>query len=186
MLNRRCRFVSCTYLTATDGKEACMLLKITRFANLSLMGLGSGISFSHLLQWKKKAELPGKVFVRVQKTIYNNYGPTGAIMEPAELLFTLATLALLRKRRSPALLTSAALLTVLAKFPVWALFIRPINEQMLGWTEDSFPPNWEELRDRWHRLHLLRFVLSAAGTSALLAGSLADTPTSSRASRRRR
>jgi hypothetical protein len=86
----------------------------------------------------------------------------------------------------PALLTSVALLTVLAKFPVWALFIRPINEQMRGWTEDSFPPSWEELRDRWHRLHLLRFVLSAAGTSALLAGSLADTPTSSRASRRRR
>jgi anthrone oxygenase-like protein len=96
-------------------------------------------------------------------------------MEPGELLFTLATLALLRKRRSPARLTSVALLTVLAKFPVWALFIRPINEQMLDWTEDSFPPNWEELRDRWHRLHLLRFVLSAAGTSALLSGSLADT-----------
>jgi len=57
---------------------------------------------------------------------------------------------------------------------------------MLGWTEDSFPPNWEELRDRWHRLHLLRFVLSAVGTSALLAGLLADTPTSSRASGRRK
>jgi hypothetical protein len=75
---------------------------------------------------------------------------------------------------------------VLTKFPVWALFIRPINGQMLGWTEESFPPNWEELRDRWHRLHLLRFVLSAVGTSALLAGSLADTPTSSRASGRRK
>jgi len=169
-----------------DRKEVYMLLKITRFVNLSLMGLGTGVSFSHLLQWKRKAELPGEVFVRVQKTLYKDYGPTGAIMEPGELLSTLATLALLRKRRTPALLTSVALLTVLAKFPVWALFIRPINEQMRGWTEDSFPPNWEELRDRWHRLHLLRFVLSAAGTSALLAGSLADTPTSSRASRRRR
>lgn len=163
-----------------------MLLKIARFVSLSLMGLGTGVSFSHLLQWKRKAELPGKVFVRVQKTLYNDYGPIGAIMEPGELLSTLATLALLPKRRTPALLTSVALLTVLAKFPVWALFIRPINEQMRGWIEDSFPPNWEELRDRWHLLHLLRFVLSAAGTSALLAGSLADTPTSSRASRRRR
>jgi hypothetical protein len=163
-----------------------VLLKITRFANILLMGLGTGISFSHFLQWRRKAELPAEVFVRVQKTLYNDYGPTGAIMEPGELLSTLATLALLRKRRLPALLTSVALLTVLAKFPVWALFIRPINEQMLGWTEDSFPPNWEELRDRWHRLHLLRFVLSAAGTSALLAGSLADTPTSSRASGRRK
>jgi hypothetical protein len=33
-----------------------MLLKITRFANISLMGLGTGVSFSHLLQWKRKAE----------------------------------------------------------------------------------------------------------------------------------
>jgi Anthrone oxygenase len=168
-----------------------MLLKITRFVSLSLMGLGTGVSFSHLLpwnllQWKRKAELPGEVFVRVQKSLYNAYGPTGVIIEPGELLSTLATLALLRKRRTPALLTSLALLTVLTKFPVWALFIRPINGQMLGWTEESFPPNWEELRDRWHRLHLLRFVLSAVGTSALLAGSLADTPTSSRASGRRK
>jgi len=158
-----------------------VLLKITRFANISLMGLGTGISFSHFLQWRRKAELPAEVFVRVQKTLYNDYGPTGAIMEPGELLSTLATLALLRKRRLPALLTSVALLTVLAKFPVWALFIRPINEQMLGWTEDSFPPNWEELRDRWHRLHLLRFVLSAAGTSALLAGSPTRQPRVGRA-----
>ena len=28
-----------------------MLLKITRFVSLSLMGLGTGVSFSHLLQW---------------------------------------------------------------------------------------------------------------------------------------
>ena len=95
-----------------------MLLKITRFVSHSLMGLGTGVSFSHLLQWKRKAELPGEVFVRVQKTLYNAYRPTGAIMEPGELLSTLATLTLLRKRRTPALLTSLALLTVLTKFPV--------------------------------------------------------------------
>lgn len=173
--------------TATSRKEAYVLLKITRFANLSLMGLGTGISFSHFLQWRRKAELPAEVFLRVQKTLYNDYGPTGAIMEPGELLSTLATMALLRKRRLPVLLTLVALLTVLAKFPVWALFIRPINEQTLGWAEDSLPPNWEELRDRWHRLHLLRFVLSAIGTSALLAGLLANTPTTSgRASERRK
>jgi hypothetical protein len=104
-----------------------MLLKITRFVSLSLMGLGTGVSFSHLLQWKRKAELPVEVFVRVQKYLYNAYGPTGAIIEPGELLSTLATLALLRKRRTPALLTSLALLTVLTKFSVWALFIRPIT-----------------------------------------------------------
>jgi hypothetical protein len=155
-----------------------MSLKITRFLSLSLMGLGTGVSFSHLLQWKRKAELPADVFVRVQKTLYNNYGPTYAVMEPGELLSTLATLALVRRRRTVAVLTSVALFTVLAKFLVWALFLRPINEQTLGWTGDSFPSNWEELRDRWHRLHLLRFVLSAVGTSALLAGLLADTPPS--------
>jgi hypothetical protein len=121
-----------------------VLLKITRFANLSLMGLGTGISFSHFLQWRRKAELPGEVFVRVQKTLYNDYGPTGAIMEPGELLSTLATLALVRKRRIQTVLASVALLTVLAKLPVWALFIRPINEQTLDWDEHSLPPNWEE------------------------------------------
>jgi hypothetical protein len=39
----------------------------------------------------------------------------------------------------------------------------------------NVPPNWEELRDLWHRLHLLRFVLSALETSALLLSLLADT-----------
>ena len=162
-----------------------MLLRTVRFASLSLMGLGTGISLSHLLQWKRKAELPGDVFVRVQKTLYNNYGPAGAVMEPGELLSTSATLVLVRKRRSASFLTTIALLTVLAKFPVWALFIRPINEQTLDWTTEALPPNWQEMRDRWHRLHLLRFVLSAVGTSVLLAALLSDAPASGRASARR-
>ena len=85
------------------------MLKTTRFVNLSLMGLGTGISFSHFLQWRRKAELPGEVLVRVQKTLYNDYGPTGAIMEPGELLSTLATLALVRKRRIQTVLASVAL-----------------------------------------------------------------------------
>ena len=88
-------------------------MKITRFVSLSLMGLGTGASFSHLLQWKRKGELPVEVFVRVQTTLYNAYGPTDAIMEPGELFSTLATLALLRKRRTSALLPSLAMLTVL-------------------------------------------------------------------------
>jgi hypothetical protein len=44
-----------------NGRKEVYMLKITRFVSLSLMGLGTGVSFSHLLQWKRKAELPGEV-----------------------------------------------------------------------------------------------------------------------------
>jgi hypothetical protein len=65
-------------------KEVYMLLKITRFVSLSLMGLGTGVSFSHLLQWKRKAELPGEVFVRVQKTPYSRFNSTLLPLQGAE------------------------------------------------------------------------------------------------------
>ena len=65
-------------------KEVYTLLKITRFVSLSLMGLGTGVSFSHLLQWKRKAELPGEVFVRVQKTPYSRFNSTLLLLQGAE------------------------------------------------------------------------------------------------------
>ena len=59
-----------------------MSLKITRFLSLSLMGLGTGVSFSHLLQWKRKAELPADVFVRVLKTPAKGPGHKCTLLVP--------------------------------------------------------------------------------------------------------
>jgi hypothetical protein len=95
-------------------------------------------------------------------------------MEPAELVATIATLVAVRSRRVPAVLNGLALDTVLAKLPVWALLIKPINERTSKWNPRDVPPDWRQMRDRWHGFHAFRFALSAAGSAALLAAALAD------------
>jgi len=32
----------------------------------------------------------------------------------------------------------------------------PIMEKIAAWTVSSLPPDWEQMRDRWKRSHLLR------------------------------
>lgn len=152
-----------------------MNLKIARFTSLFLTGLGTGIAFSHLLQWSKKATFPRDVFLKVQPVLYNNYGPAAGIMEPATLVSTLAVLYQVRKRPLVFLLTLISLLCTVTTVLVWALFIRPINNQVVTWTEETAPANWAQWgRDRWHFLHAIRFAIAALGTSVLISSILLD------------
>jgi hypothetical protein len=48
-----------------------MPIRTLRSVSLALMGLGIGVSFSHALQWSRKAELLAQEFKRIQTTLYN-------------------------------------------------------------------------------------------------------------------
>jgi uncharacterized membrane protein len=34
----------------------------------------------------------------------------------------------------------------------------PINDQIISWTDDTVPSNWEELRDRWQFVNVIRTI----------------------------
>ena len=50
----------------------------------------------------------------------------------------------------------------------------PIVKQIMTWTEITLPTNWEQLRDRWGKFHVVRVVSSIIGLTFLLLGIVFD------------
>jgi uncharacterized membrane protein len=46
----------------------------------------------------------------------------------------------------------------------------PIVKQIVTWTPETLPEDWEALRDRWSRFHLVRIGAGVGGFVALVAG----------------
>jgi len=65
---------------------------------------------------------------------------------------------------------TASLLLIIGSLVITAAIEVPINNQVVTWTAENTPPDWEQLRNRWQYynvvrtvLALLSFVLFAAG-----------------------
>ncbi len=67
-----------------------MMNSFVEFLSLLLLGLATGVSFSHLLQRGPKATLSGAQFLAVQQVLLRNYGAAIGALEVAALLSTLA------------------------------------------------------------------------------------------------
>jgi hypothetical protein len=154
-----------------------MLLSSTRLINSLLAGLSTGVTFSHLLQASTKKELPAPDFLKVQTTLYNNYGAVAPVLEGGTLLSTLVQLSLVRGRRPAFPLSLLALSCMVAELAVWVTNVNPINKEVASWTPETMPEDWAASgRDRWHFYHNVRLVLWLIAFSALLLSEILDKP----------
>ena len=138
------------------------------FVSVFLLGLASGMSFSHLLQGGPKRTLPPAQFLAVQQILLRNYGSAVGGLEAAALVSTLARAVVTWGKPLVPVLASVASACVLVMIIIWAVWIDPINRAVNSWTPESLPSNWADFRDRWHLLHACRFVLSVVAFSAVI------------------
>lgn len=83
----------------------------------------------------------------------------------AALLLT-ATLAVLARSHPGTLWLYVASVVLIATAALITRFgNQPINQQVMAWTSESLPENWQTLRDAWSNWHLARF---SAATLALV------------------
>lgn len=165
------KFKHITTMFEIEGKT--VFLKLWRLFTLVLTALTTGMSFSHVLELPAKRRYDTKLYLSVQKSLYDLYGTAGVTVE-GSWLFALVLLFFVRKRRSVFLLTLAGTLCLIVAQAVWWAFVRPVNAQVIHWTTDSLPANWRQLRDRWEYAHAGRFVLHLAGFTLLLLSILQD------------
>lgn len=137
-----------------------------------LLGLASGVSFSHFLQRDPKSTLSGPQFLAVQQILLRNYGPAIGGLEVAAFLSTLGVAIVTWGDPVVPLRAMFAAACVLASVAIWAVWINPINKTVNSWTPESLPRDWGNLRDRWHLFHTIRLVLLIAAFAALIGGLL--------------
>jgi hypothetical protein len=138
------------------------------FVSVFLLGLISGVSFSHLLQFGPKKTLPPAQFLAVQQVLLRNYGAAIGGLEVAALISTLAWAVVSWAKPVAPILVTVASACALVMVIIWAVLIDPINKTVNSWRPESVPSNWADFRNRWHRLHLVRFILSVVAFNSVI------------------
>src|SRR5260370_17881410 len=116
-----------------------MIVALVEFLSIFLLGLASGVSFSHLLQGGPKKTLPAPQFLATQQILLRNYGPAIGGLEVAPLLST-AAMAIV-SRQDPLALILATLPSMFVLLMVFfsAALINTNNKKKNCWTSESIP-----------------------------------------------
>jgi hypothetical protein len=147
------------------------MLRVLRFAALSLSALCLAPRFAHVLEMGPKLQLGASDYGLVQG-IYVKFGPVGSVLEPLAIASVIATAIATRGRRGFAAAVVAAV-AIVATLVSWIVLVAPMNTAMAAWA-DGIPLGWERVRMRWEVGHVIGFGLNLMAFLALVVSVLAD------------
>jgi hypothetical protein len=152
-------------------------LDVARFVAMMTTAITMSASVAHLMELPAKMRYEPSLYVRLHRTLYNNFGRFAG---PAESLAVVSTAALAwssgTKRQRPGaftLIATAAGCLAAAHGIFWSV-VNPMNVKMMKWPLESIPPDWAAARDRWEYGHAVRAGLVTAGFATLIASLLAN------------
>ena len=116
---------------------------------------------------------PPEVFLTIVDRMNRNMAPLMTVLMPAALLSIIPVM-LLSYREHPLTfyLNAAAFVLFVAALLVTILVEVPIVEQIVTWTASTPPVNWQQLRDRWTRFHIIRVIAGIATVVLLVVGAI--------------
>jgi uncharacterized membrane protein len=148
-----------------------MLLKISRFFQLLLTGLYTGILFGDRIGITPiRPKLPASAFVLFQQELHLRFGKLMPVLLFGSLIAGLISLVLMRSYYR----TRGYLSTIIATFCTGAVVILtvlinvPINETLMTWNAASPPENVMQLWAPWEGSHSIRTVIAVLGFAALI------------------
>jgi uncharacterized membrane protein len=147
-----------------------MVLRVTRFVNLLLVGLLAGLLVGLLMVEVALLDVSATVYTTVQKPKHEVFEPIAAAYIVVVLSGLLILFLMDREFRSPAfVLTLAGVLFIIVSIITTLLVNVPINTEIMDtWSAQSPPADWAETRDRWNLFHAIRTVLMVAAFVCLL------------------
>ena len=153
-------------------------LRAARLANLMLAGMLTGNEFSGLLAiYPALGTVSPLVRLQAEQAIYQRYGRIMPFYMSATIASFLPVLILVRDRKSPTFrFTLAGMLCFATMLGVTLTRNLPINKRIeaLPATEGSYH-EFQELRERWDRLHTARNLLNITGLACTCLGALSRT-----------
>ncbi len=105
-----------------------------------------------------------EVFLAIVDRMNRNMAPVMTVLMPATLLSIIPVL-LISYHQPTFWLNAAAFLLFIVALLVTVFIEVPIVEKIVTWTIPTLPANWQQLRDRWMRFHVVRVI---AGLTSLV------------------
>jgi uncharacterized membrane protein len=114
-----------------------------------------------------------EVFLAIVGRMNRNMAPVMTVLMPAAML-SIFPILYLSYRIAPLTfyLSVAALALFLIALLVTILVEVPIVEEIVTWTVPTLPANWQQLRDRWMRFHIIRVVAGLTSLVLLVVGAI--------------
>ena len=114
-----------------------------------------------------------EVFLAIVDRMNRNMAPVMTVLMPAALLSIIPVLLLsYHERPLTFYLGATAFALFIVALLVTVLVEVPIVEEIVTWAVSTLPPNWQQLRDRWTRFHIIRVIAGLASFVLLVAGAL--------------
>lgn len=110
-----------------------------------------------------------EVFLAIVDRMNRNMAPIMTVLMPASLLSIIPVLLFsLHSQPTTFYLNLIAFALFVAALLVTVLIEVPIVQQIATWTVPTLPANWQQLRDRWIKFHVLRVITGLAGLVLLV------------------
>ena len=109
---------------------------------------------------------PAEVFLAIVDRMNRNMAPVMTVLMPATLLAMIPVL-LASYGTYPRVfsLYAGAFVLFIVALAVTVFVEVPIVKEIAAWTMSTLPANWQQVRDRWVRFHVIRV---AAGLASLI------------------
>ncbi|MEK6280733.1 MAG: DUF1772 domain-containing protein [Acidobacteriota bacterium] len=147
-----------------------MLLNITRFLQILLTGLYTGLLFADRIGVSPiRPKLPPAAFVLYQQELHLTFGKLMPVLLTGSLLSGIVSLILLRRdyQSKEFIFTAIATLCTMGVITLTRLINVPINETLMTWQVASPPENVMQLWAPWEGSHTIRTVISLLGFASL-------------------
>jgi uncharacterized membrane protein len=114
-----------------------------------------------------------EVFLAIVNRMNWNMAPVMTVLMPATLLSIIPVLLFsYRDHRKTFYMNAIAFALFIIALLVTVMIEVPIVEQIVSWKVSTLPKNWQQLRDRWTRFHVIRVVAGLASLVFLVIGAI--------------
>ena len=114
-----------------------------------------------------------EVFLAIVDRMNRNMAAVMTVLMPCALLSIVPVLLLSYRVQPKTFYLNAAAFVLFVVALMVTVFVEvPIVQKMASWTVSTLPGDWQELRDRWMRFHLIRVVAGLASFVLLVVGAI--------------
>lgn len=142
--------------------------RVVSLAALLLAAWTMGLELAHVLEWPPKAGYPGRLYTRLQESLYVWFGNIGGVIFVLAVVAGVTWAFLVRHERSTRVPVVAAAGAELLALVVFLTVVYPVNFRFPVHGPGAVPDGWEALRDRWELGHTAGFVLFTVAFVLLL------------------
>jgi uncharacterized membrane protein len=114
-----------------------------------------------------------EVFLAIVDRMNRNMAPAMTVLMPAALMSIIPVMFLSYHERQLTFYASAAAFVLfIVALLVTVVIEVPIVEEIVTWKVSTLPGDWQQLRDRWMKFHVIRVIAGLASVVLLVVGAI--------------